>query len=100
MRAASPSSAPTKSTRARIRRSKVSESQQQREVTMQRLWVRLGMRLVIGLGVAVLLCASALAQGRPDFTGTWRFNQQKSTPGIAGNTPNIAFPSQIVAKQS
>jgi len=58
------------------------------------------MRLVIGLGVAVLLCASALAQGRPDFTGTWRFNQQKSTPGIAGNTPNIAFPSQIVAKQS
>ena len=57
-------------------------------------------RIVLRLGVALILCASVAAQARPDFTGTWRFNQQKSTPGIAGNTPNIAFPSQIVVKQS
>jgi hypothetical protein len=57
-------------------------------------------QLGILLSAALLLTAVASAQGRPDFSGTWRFNQTKSTPGIAGNTPNIAFPSQIVVKQS
>jgi len=57
-------------------------------------------QLGILLSAALLLCAVTFAQGRPDFNGTWRFNQAKSTPGIAGNTPNIAFPSQIVVKQS
>ena len=41
-----------------------------------------------------------LAQARPDFSGTWRYNQGKSNPNTAGNTPNIAFPSQIVVKQT
>ena len=59
-------------------------------------------RIVTMLGVAVLLCAAqdVLAQAKPDYSGTWKFNQLKSTPGIAGNTPNIAFPSQIVVKQT
>src|SRR4051812_14826609 len=59
-------------------------------------------RSVIMLAVAVLLCGAGdlLAQAAPDFSGTWKFNQVKSTPGIAGNTPNIAFPSQLVIKQS
>lgn len=59
-------------------------------------------RIVIMLGVALLLCVAqdVLAQARPDYSGTWKFNQVKSTPGIAGNTPNIAFPSQIVVKQT
>ena len=59
-------------------------------------------RMVIMLGVALMLgvAPEVLAQARPDFSGTWRFNQGKSTPGIAGNTPNITFPSQIVAKQT
>ncbi len=61
-------------------------------------------RIVIVLGVAMGLmlgaAPDALAQAKPDFSGTWKFNQTKSTPGIAGNTPNIAFPSQIVVKQT
>jgi len=59
-------------------------------------------QLVIILGVALTLGVSsvALAQARPDFSGTWRFNQGKSNPGLAGNTPSIPFPSQIVVKQT
>ena len=59
-------------------------------------------RIVTVLGVALLVCVAqdVLAQARPDYSGTWKFNQVKSTPGIAGNTPNIAFPSQIVVKQT
>lgn len=58
-------------------------------------------RIVLVLGVALLaVTGDALAQAKPDFSGTWKFNQQKSTPGIAGNTPNIAFPSQLVVTQS
>lgn len=59
-------------------------------------------RIVTMLGVALLVCMAqdVLAQAKPDYSGTWKFNQVKSTPGIAGNTPNIAFPSQIVVKQT
>lgn len=59
-------------------------------------------RLMIVLGVALALGvpAAALAQARPDFSGTWKFNQGKSNPNIAGNTPNVPFPSQIVVKQT
>ncbi len=59
-------------------------------------------RLVILLGLAAMLGVptEALAQARPDFSGTWRFNQGKSSTGIAGNTPNIPFPSQLVVKQT
>ncbi len=59
-------------------------------------------RIVTMLGVALLVCVAqdVLAQAKPDYSGTWKFNQVKSTPGIAGNTPNIAFPSQIVVKQT
>ena len=59
-------------------------------------------RLMIVLGVALALGvqAVALAQARPDFSGTWRLNVGKSGPNVAGNTPNIPFPSQIVVKQT
>ena len=59
-------------------------------------------RLMIVLSVALALGVHAvtLAQTRPDFTGTWRYNQSKSNPNTSGNTPNIAFPSQIVVKQT
>ena len=58
-------------------------------------------RAVIALGVAVLLgvVPAVLAQARPDFSGTWKLNAAKSG-SVTGNTPNIAFPSQIVVKQS
>ena len=58
-------------------------------------------RLMIVLTLALAMGAqAAFAQAKPDFTGTWRFNQAKSNPNIAGNTPNIPFPSQIVVKQT
>ena len=59
-------------------------------------------RLVIVLSVALALSVHAvtLAQTRPDFSGTWRLNVGKSGPNVAGNTPNIPFPSQIVVKQT
>ena len=63
---------------------------------MKRIVIMLGIALSAMLGAA----PDALAQAKPDFSGTWKFNQLKSSPGIAGNTPNIAFPSQIVVKQS
>jgi hypothetical protein len=58
--------------------------------------------VVITLGLALLLGApaAALVQARPDFSGTWKLNQGKSTPGTAGNSPNIPFPSQLVVRQS
>ena len=59
-------------------------------------------RVVLTLGLALLVGVSpvSLAQSRPDFSGTWKFNQSKSTRGIAGNTPNVPFPSQLVVKQT
>jgi hypothetical protein len=56
--------------------------------------------IVVSVAFALGAQAAALAQARPDFSGTWRFNQGKSDPSIAGNTPNIPFPSQIEAKQT
>ncbi len=50
------------------------------------------------LGVALALGVQVLAQAGPDFSGTWRFNQEKSSQGIAGNSPNVPFPSEIVVK--
>jgi hypothetical protein len=60
------------------------------------------MRLTILAGLALGLTTHALvlAQAPPDYSGTWRFNQSKSSPNIAGNTPNVPFPSQIVVKQT
>ena len=57
-------------------------------------------RVVLGVALALGVQAVALAQARPDFSGTWRFNQEKSSRGIAGNSPNVPFPSEIVVKQS
>jgi hypothetical protein len=59
-------------------------------------------RLAIIVGVALTLGvqAEALAQARPDFSGTWTFNQGKSSPGTAGNAPDLGFPTEIVVKQT
>lgn len=57
-------------------------------------------RIVLGVALALGVQAVALAQARPDFSGTWRFNQEKSSQGIAGNSPDLPFPSEIVVKQT
>ena len=58
--------------------------------------------VVVVLGVALAMVAETVshAQAKVDFTGTWRFNQAKSSPNIAGNTPVVPFPSQILVKQT
>jgi hypothetical protein len=58
------------------------------------------MVIVAGVCLALVADAAAFAQARPDFSGSWRFNQAKSSPNIAGNTPLVPFPSQLVVKQT
>jgi len=60
------------------------------------------MAIVLGVTLTLMpgVAPEALAQARPDFSGTWRLNVAKSNPNVAGNTPNIPFPSQIVVKQT
>ena len=59
-------------------------------------------RAVAGMLVAFMLGAQAtsLAQARPDFSGTWRISQSKSSRNVVGNTPDIQFPSQLEVKQT
>jgi hypothetical protein len=59
-------------------------------------------RWTIAVSVAVTLGAQAIsiAQAAPEFSGTWRLNQAKSSRAIVGNTPDIQFASQLEVKQS
>ena len=50
-------------------------------------------RLLIVLGLALGVQATALGQGQPDFSGTWQLNLIKSGRGVS-------FPSQLVVTQS
>lgn len=45
--------------------------------------------IVPGLALTLGVSAVALAQARPDFSGTWSFNQEMSSPSIAGDTPSM-----------
>ena len=44
--------------------------------------------------------AGALAQARPDFSGTWRISQTKSGRNVVGNNPDVQFASQLEVKQT
>jgi hypothetical protein len=59
-------------------------------------------RWAIAAGVALTLAAQTetFAQARPDFSGTWRISQSKSSRSVFGNTPDIQFPSQLDVKQT
>lgn len=59
-------------------------------------------RWTIAVSVAMTLGAQAIsiAQAAPEFSGTWRLNQSKSSRAIVGNTPDIQFASQLEVKQS
>jgi hypothetical protein len=56
------------------------------------------------IAVSVLLTlgapAVARAQARPDFSGTWKISQAKSSRNVVGNTPDIQFPSQLEVMQT
>jgi len=55
-----------------------------------------------GMGFALMLAAQTetFAQARPEFSGTWRISQSKSSRNVVGNTPDIQFPSQLDVKQT
>src|ERR1051325_3686901 len=59
-------------------------------------------RWTIAVSVALTLGAQAIsiAQAAPDFSGTWRLNQAKSSRAIVGNNPDIQFASQLEVKAS
>ena len=59
-------------------------------------------RWTIAVSVAMTLGAQAIAiaQAAPEFSGTWRLNQSKSSRAIVGNTPDIQFASQLEVNQS
>ena len=59
-------------------------------------------RVMFALGLVVTLGAQTdvSAQARPDFSGTWRISQSKSSRNVVGNTPDIQFPSQLEVKQT
>ena len=48
------------------------------------------------LGVAV----PARTQGKPNFSGSWVYNQALSNPGTFGNNPLVPFPSELLIKQT
>lgn len=55
-------------------------------------------------GVVVVLALAApppaFAQGRPDLSGTWVLNFDRSGPEVAGNGADVPFPSQMVVAQA
>jgi hypothetical protein len=44
--------------------------------------------------------AVTATQARPDLSGTWLLNFDKSGPEVAGNGADVPFPSQMVVVQS
>lgn len=59
---------------------------------------RMSITLVVTLGLATP--PGAFAQARPDLSGTWLLNYEKSSRGITGNSPDVVFPSQLIITQS
>jgi len=49
---------------------------------------------------ALAVSASASAQGKPDFSGVWIFDQAQSGRGTAGNNPVVPFPTELHIKQT
>jgi hypothetical protein len=50
----------------------------------------------LALGVS----APARTQGKPNFSGTWIYNQALSSGGTSGNNPLVSFPSELLIKQT
>ena len=47
----------------------------------------------------MLTTISVTAQARPDFSGSWKISQARSSAGATGNNATISFPSELVIKQ-
>ena len=61
-------------------------------------------RITIAATLVMLALAAAprlaAAQARPDLSGTWMLNFEKSGPDVAGNGAAVPFPSQLIVSQS
>ena len=58
---------------------------------------RLAIILTVVLSLAI--SSAAAAQGKPDFSGMWVFNQGKSGKETAGNSAVLPFASELEVKQ-
>jgi hypothetical protein len=60
--------------------------------------------ITIAASLVILALAAvprfAVAQARPDLSGTWMLNFEKSGPEVAGNGAEVPFPSQLIVSQS
>jgi hypothetical protein len=56
--------------------------------------------LAVAVTLGLLIGPEAFGQTRPDLSGTWRLNFDKSGPGVAGNGAEVPFPSEMVIAQS
>ena len=60
-------------------------------------------RMAFTAALVILALAAppgVFAQARPDLSGTWLLNYDKSGPEVAGNGADVPFPSQLVVTQS
>src|SRR6185503_9726363 len=59
-------------------------------------------RISVALTVILAFVASSgvVAQARPDFTGKWVLNYERSGRGISGNSPDVVFASQLDITQT
>jgi hypothetical protein len=55
---------------------------------------------VVCAALTLAVQAGVSAQAKPDFSGTWAYNQGKSSPGTSGNAPDLPFWSELSVKQS
>lgn len=63
--------------------------------------MRRTMAFITALVILVLAAPpGAFAQAKPDLSGTWLLNFDKSGPEVAGNGADVPFPSQLVVTQS
>jgi hypothetical protein len=56
--------------------------------------------IIVLITVGLTVPSGLSAQARPDLSGTWLLNFDKSGPEVAGNGADVPFPSQMVVTQS
>lgn len=61
---------------------------------MKRMW------LFVALTAALAVPVVTPTQSKPDFSGTWIYNQALSNRGTSGNSPVVPFPTELLIKQT
>src|SRR4030095_9298899 len=58
------------------------------------------MRIALLVTLALAASSAALAQGRPEMSGRWLLNYERSGRGVTGNSPDVVFPRELTVTQS